>query len=113
MLLILNLATLTALRMNYLHKRFFRVTPNSSNSDTASEEDFDSAVKDVTFQPGETGPKFVEIGLVDDGDDEPTEKFTVSLSSNSNAVLGGPSSVNIQDDDGNCVENLSFYKSSS
>lgn len=76
----------------------FRVTPKS---DTASEEeDFDSAAKDVSFQPGETGPKSVVIGIVDDSVDEPMEKFSVGLSSNSRAILGGPSSVNIQDNDG-------------
>ena len=80
-----------------LHKvLFFRVTPRR---DTADEDDFDSTPKDVTFQPGETGPKYVNIDLVDDTDYEPTEKFTVSLSSNSRVVLGGPSTVNIQDDD--------------
>ena len=42
----------------------------------------------------------VEIGLFNDNDVEPTERFTVSLSSNSRAILGEPSSVYIQDDDG-------------
>lgn len=81
---------------------FFSITPNS---DTAGKEDFDGAVKEVTFQPGEHGPRVVEIGLIDDFVDEPTEKFTVSLSSDSRAILGGPSSVNIIDDDGNYFEN--------
>jgi hypothetical protein len=74
----------------------FRITPKS---DTADKDDFDSTPKDVTFQAGETGPKYVNIDLIDDTDYEPTEKFTVSLSSNSRVVLGGPSTVNIQDDD--------------
>ena len=55
----------------------------------------------MTFQPGESGPKVVEFDLIDDDDVEPTESFTVSLSSSSRATLGGPSTVNIQDDDGN------------
>ena len=55
----------------------------------------------MTFQPGESGPKVVEFELIDDDDVEPTESFTVSLSSSSRATLGGPSTVNIQDDDGN------------
>ena len=75
---------------------FFRITPSPA---TANEDDFDTTAKDVTFQPGETGPKYVDIGLIDDPDDEPTQNFTVSLSSNSRVVLGGPSFVNIQDDD--------------
>ena len=73
-----------------------RITPKS---DTADEDDFDTTAKDVTFQPGETGPKFVNIDLIDDPDDEPVETFTVSLSSNSPAILGGPSSINIEDND--------------
>jgi hypothetical protein len=76
---------------------FFRIT---TNIDTADKNDFDSTVEDVTFQPGETGPKLVEIRLVDDSVDESREKFTVFLSSNSSAIMGGPSSVNIEDDDG-------------
>lgn len=76
----------------------FRVSPRLG---TAGEEDFDVTVKYVTFQTGETGPKFVDIGLVDDTDDEPTEKFTLFLSSNSRVILGGPSAVNIIDNDGN------------
>ena len=58
-------------------------------------------MKEVIFQPGETGPKVVDIGLVDDSDDEPQEEFIVSLSSNSLVVLGPPSTISIQDDDGN------------
>ena len=58
-------------------------------------------MKEITFQPGETGPKFVEIELIDDDDDEPTENFTVSLSSNSRVNLQRkPSVVKILDDDG-------------
>ena len=69
---------------------------------TAGGQDFDGAVKDVTFQPGEFGPKSVDISLVDDRIVEPTETFTVFLSSNSGAVLGEPSAVKIEDDDGKC-----------
>ena len=77
---------------------FFRITPKP---DSAGEDDYNNAVKVVTFQPGETGPKFVDIDLVDDSVDEPTEKFTVILSSDSRVILGRPSTVNIEDDDGN------------
>ena len=80
------------------HSIYFSITPQT---DSAGNQDFDGAVKDVTFQRGESGPKFVDIGLVADRNVEPNEKFTVSLSSKSPAVLGGPSDVNIQDDDGN------------
>lgn len=84
--------------LNIYHPLFFSVTPNSG---TATTDDFDGTVQEVTFQPGETGPKFVEIELVDDNDDEPTENFTVSLSSNFPVNLQRkPSTVKIQDDDG-------------
>ena len=77
----------------------FSITPRVGS---AGSEDFDEIVKDVTFQPGESGPKFVYIGLLDDRNVEPNETFTVSLSSKSpRAVLGQPSDVNIEDDDGN------------
>lgn len=88
----------------FFSEKKHRIVPNSVKSDTAGEADFDTAVKEVTFQPGETGPRYVSIGVVNDPDDEPTEKFTVSLSSDSPAILGGPSSVIIQDDDGNYFE---------
>ena len=77
---------------------FFRIVPRPGS---AGANDYDRAVKEVTFQPGETGPKFVDIVLIDDSVDEPTEKFTVFLSSDSRAILGRPSTVNIEDDDGN------------
>ena len=80
--------------------------PSSDKSDTAGEADFDAAVKEVTFQPGKTELRYASIGISNDLDDKPTEKFTVSLSSDSPAILGGPSSVNIQDDDGNYFESL-------
>ena len=82
-----------------IFKILFSITPRRG---TAGDDDFDSAVKDVTFQPGHIGPKFVEILVIEDFLDEPTEKFTVVLSSNSRAILGGPSVVKIlEDDDGN------------
>ena len=77
---------------------YFRVT---THSDTAGKDDFGSVVKNVTFQPGEKGPKLVRIPLIDDADDEPTEKFPVSLSSDARVILGDPASINIQDNDGN------------
>lgn len=76
----------------------FSITPRRH---TADEDDFNDAVEYITFQRGETGPKFVEIDLFDDLSIEPTETFTVSLSSKSRAILGKSSAVNIQDVDGN------------
>lgn len=82
----------------------YRVTPRLG---TAGKEDFDATAKVVTFQPGETGPKFIEVGPIDDANDESTEKFSLSLSSNSRAILGKPSTVNIIDNDGNLCLSLS------
>lgn len=67
----------------------------------ATKKDFVGDALIVTFNPGETGPKYVQIVVIDDDDDEPDERFTVSLSSISDVVLGKPSSVNILDNDGN------------
>ena len=51
----------------------------------------------------------VEISLFNDNVVEPTERFTVSLSSNSRAILGKPSSVYIQDDDSMyCINGTKF-----
>lgn len=86
------------IQLNFIFCKLFSITPQR---DTADEEDFDNSVKHVTFQPGEIGPKLVTVGLVDDNVDEPTEKFVVSLSSDGPAILGDPSSVYIEDDDGN------------
>ena len=85
---------------NFVNISYFSITPQPGS---ANSEDFDGAVKDVIFKPGESGPKFVDINLIDDRNVEPTEKFTVSLSSKSSAVLGEPSDVNIEDDDGKYV----------
>ena len=76
---------------------FCRIIPKSQS---AGENDFENVPQEVTFQPGETGPKFVDIVLINDGNVEPIEEFTVSLASNSSVILGNSSSVNIHDDDG-------------
>ncbi|CAB4044736.1 aggregation factor core MAFp3, isoform C, partial, partial [Paramuricea clavata] len=73
----------------------------STSPTTASEEDFKSREVDVTFQAGETGPKVVEIDLVDDLLVEAMESFNVSLVSTSNPAvsLENPATVNILDND--------------
>ena len=58
----------------------------------------------VAFQPGETGPKLVNISLVDDTIDEPTEKFSAALASSARVMLGPSSLIIIEDDDGNYCE---------
>ena len=69
---------------------------------TADDQDFVPKEFDVTFAPGETGPKSIEIDVLDDDSLENTEAFQVSfISSSVPAVkLGKPSSVNIMDNDG-------------
>lgn len=59
---------------------------------------------DVTFEPGESGPKSITIPIINDGLVEPIEEFKVVMVSSSEPAvkLGSPTSVNIylQDDDG-------------
>ena len=80
----------------YLH---FRLATSPA---TASGEDFVSRTVDVTFQPGETGPKEVEFEIVDDPLIENTESFEVSVVSSSVPAItsGAPATVNILDNDG-------------
>ena len=72
---------------------------------TASADDFVAKEVEVTFQPGETGPKDVEIDLFDDALVESTESFNVRLVSTTNPdiQLGDPTSVNILDNDGKAI----------
>lgn len=69
---------------------------------TADEDDFSPETKYVTFQPGETENKIVEIDLIDDDVVESTENFTVRLSSLTFVAFGLPATVKIQDNDGKC-----------
>ena len=76
-----------------------RNIPFSVITQTAGNDNFAGKSQSITFQPGETGPMLVEIDLVDVP--EPTEVFTVSLSTSAAAVtLGQPATVNIIDNDG-------------
>lgn len=89
-------------RKSYLVAFFlcFRV---SATPLTAGGQDFVPKEIDVTFAPGETGPKSIEIGVTDDETLENREAFQMSLISSSVPAvkLGQPSSVNIVDNDGN------------
>ncbi len=67
---------------------------------TADDKDFIPETKFVTFQPGETENKTVEIDLIDDDVTEPTEEFTVTLSSSTR--VGTATTVRIEDNDGKC-----------
>ena len=80
----------------------------ATNPSSASAQDFVEKKVDVTFEAGETGPKFVEFDIVDDKIVENTESFEVSLVSSSlSAVkLGEPATVNILDNDGRSIEYL-------
>ena len=56
----------------------------------------------MTFNPGETEPKSIPIGIVDDKTAEPTEPFTVALMSDSPAAsFGNPAFVDFLHNDGN------------
>ena len=81
-----------------MYFEYFSVTTHPS---TAGLDDFVAVrKKNITFQPGERGPKSIEIELVDDFVDEPTEAFTISLTSSAPMTLGEPAVVNIIDNDG-------------
>lgn len=85
--------------MNFSLLQRFRMAATPS---TATEADFVPKEFELTFAPGETGPKSVEIDVLNDDLLENTEPFTVSLISSSVPAvkLGDPSTVNILDDDG-------------
>ncbi|CAB4038687.1 cellobiohydrolase A (1,4-beta-cellobiosidase A), partial [Paramuricea clavata] len=70
---------------------------------SASDKDFVSRTVNVTFNPGETGPKEVEFEIIDDPLVENTESFSVSVVSTSvsGVISGEPATVNILDNDGN------------
>ena len=68
---------------------------------TAGSSDFDGEPQSITFQPGETGPKSIDIDLVDDQLLEDTESFTVFLTSpNPTVKTGKPATVRILDNEG-------------
>ena len=88
--------------LKYMLHLHFRLATSPA---TASGEDFVSKTVDVTFEPGETGPKQVEFEIVDDKLVENTESFIVSVVSSSVPAItsGEPATVNIRDNDGNNV----------
>jgi hypothetical protein len=68
---------------------------------TAGSGDYSGEPIEITFQPGETGPKSINIDLVDDQVLEDTEKFTVFLTSSTPGVkVGKPATVRILDNEG-------------
>lgn len=88
---------------------YFRVV---AETNTAKNEDFIAKTVDVTFQPGEKGPKSVVFDIVDDPLVESTEYFDVSFaSSTSSAVKFGESSViNIIDNDGKLFQIIQIIR---
>lgn len=79
---------------------YFEIFSLTTQPSTAGKDDFVTVTKSITFQPGERGPKSIEIELVDDLLDESTEAFTISLTSTSAVTLGPAAFVNIIDNDG-------------
>ena len=72
----------------------------TTSPDSAGNDDFHSETVDITFAPGETGPKPIPVTLTDDKDVEPNEKFTVTMTSSSPGVtVGEPATVMIKDND--------------
>ena len=78
---------------------------------TAGGKDFVPKEFDIEFAPGETGPKSVEIDVLNDDILENKEAFTVSLVSSSVPAvkLGQPSSVEILDNDGKAFSPFYVY----
>ena len=69
---------------------------------TAGSGDYSDKPLEITFQPGETGPKSIDIDLVDDKILEDTEQFTVYLVPSTPGVTAGkPAAVRIIDNEGN------------
>ena len=69
--------------------------------ETANSSDFMETTEDFFFIPGDTGQKSATIEIIDDQEKEPTEKFSVFLSSESPVVtVGKPVTVSIIDNDG-------------
>ena len=89
----------TNIRTRVNHIYFVSV---STSPGTASEDgNYKPKTQEVTFIPGDTGPKSVTVDVVDDDIVEPKEGFNVKLSSTSPGVtLGEPAKVNILDNDG-------------
>ena len=72
----------------------------TTSPNTAGDNDFSAKTVDVTFQPGETGPKPIPINIIDDDVVESKEEFTVTISSPSPGVtVGEPATVIIKDND--------------
>ena len=72
----------------------------TTSPNTAGDDDFSAKTVDVTFQPGETGPKPIPISIIDDDVVESKEEFTVTISSPSPGVtVGEPATVIIKDND--------------
>ena len=76
----------------------------STGPSSAGNDDFVPKTRNITFQPGETGPKLIEIDIVDDSIVEPPETFKISLSTSAPSVtVGKPAIVNISDNDGKYI----------
>ena len=68
---------------------------------TAGTSDYSGDPVEITFQPGETGPKSIDIDTVDDQLLEDNEKFTVFLTTSTPGVkVKKPASVHIIDNEG-------------
>ena len=74
-----------------------------TNSGTAiAGADFTSHSTQLTFSPGNAGPKLVQIPLIDNNRVEGDEQFSVLLSTTDSDVniVNSPATVTIIDDDG-------------
>ena len=68
---------------------------------TAGSGDYSDKPIEITFQPGETGPKSIDIDIIDDNILEDTERFTAFLRPSTPGVKAGqPATVEILDNEG-------------
>ena len=58
----------------------------TSDGTAVADDDYEAASGTLTFEPGEAS-RTVSVSLVDDGRDEPTETFAMTLSSAANATI--------------------------
>ena len=82
---------------------FLSIVRVQPDRDSAEATDFKQEPVQVTFQPGEKGPKSASFDIFNDSEDEEVETFKVSLFSEDPVSLDEPAFVNIIDDDGVCL----------
>ncbi len=72
-----------------------------SGGDAGHPADFDGAANGtINWAQGDGGPKWIEFSIVDDGNNEDTEFFELTLANASGATITGPASVRVNIENG-------------